>query len=371
MKKIKAVALILTAVMLVTMLCSCSVSDLLSKDEKTPEAVTVKTDLKDAVFTFTYKELKETLTAEKVAAIFEDFDELNDDVTIDMSYNDIVNRFEGGEDDEDFKKMMALCTGEELAQLTDNSAEVLEYVVNALNGAKAKKPVVEYSEGFWTDKGSIIFTQNGEESDSRIKQAAKYFEYFVTKGAGDFLSDSENGKSGKTEQGADLTDIMYLYGEEAACRLTMDDVESVISSLAYDKEAYKEHYTDENGREKTRDAVAVTGITRIVKIKLKNTDEAVLKAFSVRDKSVVLDEMKKASDYISVDDYNIAFDGCTITLTFNAVTDNILTAEYDRNMDITTEVTGVGSLEHLGTQNLSFKCTDRVNYHFGWAEEAK
>ena len=81
--------------------------------------------------------------------------------------------------------------------------------------------------------------------------------------------------------------------------------------------------------------------------------------------------MKKASDYFTVEDYSVEYSGCVITATFNAVTDNILSATYDKNMIINTDVTGVGSLEHIGVQHLKFNCTDRVDYQFGWAQEAE
>ena len=81
--------------------------------------------------------------------------------------------------------------------------------------------------------------------------------------------------------------------------------------------------------------------------------------------------MKNASSYVTVDDYSIDFDGCTITATFNAVTDNILSVTYDKNMKVSTVVNGVGDLGYLGKQDLKFGCTDRMEYHFGWDDEAK
>ena len=69
MKKtvLRTAALCLTAVMLMLMLSSCSISDLLSGDGKTPREVKVKTDLHDASFSFTYGELRQVLTPDQVA----------------------------------------------------------------------------------------------------------------------------------------------------------------------------------------------------------------------------------------------------------------------------------------------------------------
>lgn len=367
-KIIKALSLCLSAVFIALCFTSCS----LTEKKQAPEAVTVKTDLHDAVFTFTYGELSDVLSPDQVAALFEDYDSFNKDTTIDLSYNDIKSRFDSDDkDNHDFENVMALLSDEETAQLTANSEEVLKYFVENINKVKAEKPITEYAESFWTDK-DFKFSQDGAESDSRIKQAAKYFEYFVTNGVNGKLSEGNNEKGYKlTKKGDSLDDIVYLYGSDKACLLTMDDVESVISSLSYEKEPYEEEYTDENGRTKKRTVDVVTGITRIISITLKDDRASVIKAFSERDKSVVLDEMKKAEGYFEVDDYSVEYNGCTITVTFNAATDNILTAVYDKNMTVSTEITGAGSLEYLGKQQLEFGCTDRVDYKFGWAEEAK
>jgi len=373
MKKniVKSLGIILAFVLVILSLNSCSVSELISGKTERPAEVSVKTDLRDAVFTFSYGELRNTIDSDIVAAIFEDYDELGDDVTIDMSYNEIVNRFEEGENDKQFKKMMALCTDEELAQLTANSHEVLEYFVEHINSVKTEKPIVKYTEGFWTDGGSFSFKQNGEDSDSKIKTAAKYFDYFVTKGIGEYFDNADNGKTGETNKGDSLNDIMYLYGEDVACRLTDENVKSVVSSLMYDYTEYSEKYTDKNGKQKSRDIKIPVKITRIITIILKDDEQSVSNAFSLGDKQAVLDEMKKAKDYFTIEDYTVSFDGCKIVATFNAATDNILTATYDKVMNIETEVTGVGSLEHIGKQEVSFTCTRWVDYKFGWEAEAE
>lgn len=355
-KAFKLLSAVLALIIMAVSLSSCSIKDVLNKDKDVPESVSVKTDLKDAVFSYTYGELKQIIPADKLAEIFSEFDELNDEVTVELSYNDITTNF--AEDTDEYKNMIALLTDEEKAQLTDNADEVLAYFVEKINSVKTEKPIVKYSEGFWTDKDKIEFTQNGEESDSKIDKAARYFEYFVTNGVGNYLNDEKNGKKGETKQGDDLTDIIYLYGEDKACLLSPENVESVISSVLYDKQ-------------KVGDETVITGATRIIKITLKNDEDSVKKAFSLRGKDKVLDEMKKASDYFTVDDYSVEYNGCVITATFNAVTDNILSATYDKNMIINTDVTGVGSLEHIGVQHLKFNCTDRVDYQFGWAQEAE
>lgn len=370
MKKVtKIISVLLCVTLVALMFTGCDIKSVFNKEEKRVDEVKVKTDLKDAVFTFSYGELKGVLAADQLASLFEDYEELKDDITVDLSYNDITTRY--GESGDTFDGLMALLSDEEKAQLTNNSNEVLAYFVKSMNSVKSEKPIVEYSEGFWTDKDTIEFTQNGEKSDGKIEQAAKYFEYFTTKGVGEYLDNEENGKKGITAAGDDLTNIVYLYGEDIACRLTPDNVKSVVSSLQYETTPVQKEVTNENGKTEKKDVKVVTGITRIVKITLKDDEASVKNAFSLRTKDKILEEMKKTSSYAEINDYNVSFDGCVITATFNAVTDNIITATYDKNMTVNTQFKGVGELQNIGTQDLKFNCTDRVDYKFGWAVEAK
>ena len=266
-----------------------------------------------------------------------------------MSYNEIITRFS---DDGLWEKVLDLLSQEEKDSIKANEANVVEYFVNKVNGAKSEKPITQYKESFWTNEDTIKFTQDGNDTDGKVKAAAKFFDYF-------------------TEKGADLTDIMYLKGSDKACSLTADDVVSAVSSLAYETQTYTEKVTNEKGKQEEKEVKVVTGITRIITIVLKDDVASVFKAYSMHDKKAILDEMKKASSYFTVDDYSVEFDGCTITATFNAVTDNILSTTYDKNMSVSTVVNGVGDLDYLGKQDLTFDCTDRMEYHFGWDDEAK
>lgn len=358
----KVLAVMLTVVMTAMLFTSCSISDAFSSEEKMPEQVSTKVDLNDTAFTFTYGELQKVLPADKLGSLFEDYDELSDEITITLSYNDVMTKFS---DNELYNDVFALLSEEELVAVKNNAAAVTEYFVNKINDAKQMRPITQYSESFWTDNGSIKFLQDGVETDKKVKTAAKFFEYFTTKGVADVLP------NGTTQAGDDLTDILYLLGSEKACSLTADDVVSAVSSLSYETQSATEKYTDENGKTAEREVEIVTGITRIVTIVLKDDAASVLKAYSMHDENAILDEMKKASSYVSVDGYSVDFDTCTITATFNAVTDNILTVTYDKNMIVSAQVNGVGDLEYLGKQDLVFNCTDRMEYHFGWENEAE
>lgn len=366
-KFLKILSVSLSLVIIAVVFSSCSFDGLTTKSTEKPVAVSLKTDLNDARFSFTYSEMKTVLPADKLASLFQDYDELSDDITVELSYNDITSRY--GEDGDIFDGIMGLLSDDEKAMLTANTDEVIAYFTEKINEAKQAKPITKYKESFWVDNDTIAFSQNGEDTDSKVSLATKYFSDFVTKGLDGKLPDKT------TAAGDDLTDILYLYGSQTASLLGPDDVSFVVSSLTDEKETYteKESVTDKNGKTKSDNVTksVVTGMTRTIKIVIKNDKQCVEHAFSASDKNAILEEMKKGSAYYTVDDYETEYDKCVITATFDAVTDNILSVTYDKNMKVTATVNGVGSLEYLGKQELKFNCTDRMEYNFGWDSEAK
>lgn len=353
MKKFtKVLCILMTLTLLTGLFASCDLSP--SADAEEPVAVSLKTDLRDAMFTFTYGELKTvfgTNNRDKLAKLFEDYDELEDNVTIDLNYNDIFSRYNS--DPDLFNGILNLLSAEEKAKLSANSNEVLAYYVNAIQRAKDDRPIAEYRESFWTDDDSIRFTQNGTESDKKLKNAATLLKEMMLKKIGDRLL------NGSTEAGEDLTDIVYLHGSDRACLLTPEDVVSVISSVT---PVYKTA---------SDDTKVVTELTRTVTIILKDADASVEKAFSKLDKAVILEEMKKSEEYFSVTDFDVQYNACKIVAVFNAATDNLIEVTYEKNMIVDAPVTGVGTLAPLGTQALTFQCTNSMYYKFGWENEAK
>lgn len=353
------VSAMLTAVIL--LFSACSMSDLSSAlsggEAEKPKAVALKTDLHDASFSFTYGELKTVLPAEQLASLFEYYEERTDDTEIRLSYNELYQKFRGikigGESL--FDRMMNLLSAEEKALLSANSSEVLSYFNACMNTAKQARPVVKYGETLSVDSGSIHFSQNGKDSDPVLSKAAGLYKDLMLRGMEGVL------KSGTTEAGTDLTDILYLSGRPEASLLTDADVVSVISSLST-------VYSSNEVADETR---VPTEMTRTVVITLRDSSESVEKAFSLHNKQSILKEMEKAKDCFTVSDYALDFSGCTITAVFNAVTDEVLSVTYDKHMTVKTRVTGIGSLEMYGTQDVAFDCRNRMEYQFGWNSAAK
>lgn len=351
-KPVKIVSFISVLCLLAATLSSCDFK--LEKNVTEPIVVSAAVDLNDAVFTFTYAELKGVLSPDSLAELFKDYDKLSDEVTIDLNYNQIFVNF--NEDGDTFDKVMGLLSEDEKAALTANSEEALRYFIEHIQKAKDEKPTTEYDESFWTDDDSIKFSKDNIASEKELNTAVTFYKDIMLRKIDDRLL---NGNAQTDEDEKSINDIIYLLGSDKACLLTMDDVVSVYSSLT---PTYEQNSNKEN---------VATEYFRTIKIVLKNNPESVKKAFTIRDKAPILEELKKGSDYFTVNDYNVEYNGCTITAVFNAVTDNLINVTYDKNMDITSDVTGTGSLEPLGTQTLTFNCTDRMYYTFGWPNEAK
>ena len=366
-KAIRIMSALLTLALIVTVFSSCS--NPFKSETVIPEEVKLKTDLKDPSYTFTYGELKTVIPLDKVAPLFENYEEKNPDSEITLSYNEIVTRFSPSamkDNGETLEGIWSLATKEELDATTANKNDVIDYFNNLVNDLKVNKPAkTEYGEDFWTDDSSdsITFTKDGKEIDKSsdeykaLRSAAVVYKKYVVDGAYGWLvghTKDENGNTKNLAEGSDsLDNILYLWGEKDVSRLTYDDIESAISSV-------KSDYTTVEKKD------YLTSLTRTVVITLKPDESAVSKAFSMHDKKPILDELKKSDSYFTVEDYDVTFGECVITAVFDAATDEIQTLTYQKNMTVTTEVTGTNDLATLGTLGLSFNCTDQMYYHFGW-----
>ena len=322
-KTVKLLSVITAFVLVAAMFSSCSIGA--GGDE--PEQAYVKPDLHDAEFTFTYAQLKPVFSPDKISdltALFENTDDINDDSTVQLNYNDIRSRYYDNNRDI-FDGIMNLLSDSEKALLYDNSEAVLNYFNENFNRVKTERPQTEPKE----DKLYKDFVQKGLKDD------------YFPKAVGE-----------KCKQGTDLTDKVYLFGDSCASRLTMDDVQSVITSLTptYEKD------TDENN--------VPVSYSRTIIITLKNDPSAVAHAFSPHDKSAILSELKKGESYFSVSDYEIAYNSPVIIATFDAVTDEVAKVEFYKNMTITSYAKGEGSLSYIGDRTVTFNCTDNMNYTF-------
>lgn len=353
-KSLTLLCVLLTFVMLTLALTACSIGT--TEEQPEPAPVTLKTDLHDAAFTFTYGQLKTVLPTELLSALFENYAEKDDTTTITLNYNELKNRYENNEDEELFSKVLGLLPAEERAKLSENSTEALEYYNRSVNAIKAQKPATVYSESFWVDDSSIRFTDTeGKSSDENtpLAKGARLYKDMIMGGISAALPNEKS-----VEAGTDLNDILYLLGSDTVSLLTLADIDAIYTSVSE---------TTENN---SKDEAVVTELTRTVEIHLKNNEKSIEKAISFRDHKDILGKLNRTENSFTVSEYTLVPQDCVIIATFNAATDELLSLSYDKQMVITAAVTGEGSLAVYGAQTLDFRCGGNTFYKFGWDSSA-
>lgn len=345
-----------------------------------PEAVSVKTDLKDVNFTFTYGELKNVLPGDQLATLYENTNKKTDDKEVKLSYYELVSKFG---DKDYFANVIALISDEEMAAFTANQQAVLDYFNSMINDIKQNKTAfVSYNENFWINHGDEVkfMNENGEllDGQDQLKAAFRIYADMALQNIGAFLMNS----SEVVEKGEDLTNIIYPLGEAQASTLTLADLYTdtnkdtgIVTQPVYTSLVYTYvHDLDEEGNNAEYKEGALEGeyifvpseIYRTINIAVKPDVTSVKKAFTVREKDGILEQFKVAENYLKVNSFEIAFNPCKISAGYNAVNDQMTYATYEKNMVITANVTFTGALEDYGTVIVEFPCTSSLTYNFGW-----
>lgn len=351
-----------------------------------PEAVTVKTDLKDVNFTFTYGDLKKVLPGDQLATLFENTNKKLDSRVVNISYYELVSKFG---DKDYFADVIALISDEEMATFTGNQQGILDYFNTMINDIKQNKTAyVSYNENFWISHGDGVkfMDENGEllDGQDKFKAAFRLYADMALKDIGSFLM---NSGEEVLEEGTDLTNVIYPLGKAEASTLTLADLytekneetgivtQPVYSSLVYtyvhdlDEEGNNAEYTE--GELEGEYIFVPSEIYRTINIAVKPDVASVKKAFTVREKDGILEQFKVAESYLKVNSFEIAFNPCKISAGFNATNDQMTYATYEKNMVITANITFAGALEDYGTVVVEFPCTSSLTYNFGWAAEEK
>ena len=387
MKKnvMRILSLILVVVLMATTFAGCG------SEVVRPTPVTVKTDLQDVYFEFTYGELKEVLPADKLAVLYENINSKTDDKIIKLSYYELVSKF-GGE--EYFKDILALISDEQWTQFTGNQQGVLDYFNEKINEIKTTGVArVSYYENFWINHGDgVVFKDvNGNELEgqSEFRAAFRLYADMALKNIGNYLMNISNEEKYQVDEddeeklvatafNEDLTNIIYPFGQKNASTLTLSDLytttdketgvvtypiyTSVVPTLVHDLDEKGNNAEDEEGEY----IFVPSEFYRTICIMVKPEEASVKKAFTVREKDGILEQFKVAENYMTVNSFEIAFTPCKIMAGFNAVNDQMTYATYEKNMIITANVTFTGALAEYGTVVVEFPCTSSLTYNFGW-----
>lgn len=410
MKKnvMRILSLAMVVVLMVATFAGCGGSEVVR-----PEAVSVKTDLSDANFTFTYGELKNVLPGDQLATLYENTNKKTDDREVQLSYYELVSKFG---DKDYFANVIALISDEEMAAFTANQQGALDYFNEKINEIKTTGVArVSYYENFWINHGGsegtnedgsvdyskvTVFFRDTEgnllDNQPELRAAFRLYSDMALQDIGKYLMNISNEEKYQVKEGdedelvatdfnEDLTNIIYPLGEKNASTLTLADLYTdtneetgIVTQPVYTSLVYTYvHDLDEEGNNAEYKDGALEGeyifvpseIYRTINIAVKPDVTSVKKAFTVREKDGILEQFKVAESYLKVNSFEIAFNPCKISAGFNAVNDQMTYATYEKNMVITANVTFTGALEDYGTVVVEFPCTSSLTYNFGWAVE--
>lgn len=176
--------------------------------------------------------------------------------------------------------------------------------------------------------------------------------------------------------GEPLANYIPVKNDAAALALTADDiVEIAVNKEAYSRAAEEESKVAADENYTTASAIVVDEDVRKITITLKDeTDPAAGeglfgKIYNIPDRKLIADEMAKMSEYMTYDgNYSAKYTGCTIYMEINRITDEVIKLEFNRNIEVTATVTGVGTLASVGTQEIKFVVNGNDKYEFDWVD---
>lgn len=90
------------------------------------------------------------------------------------------------------------------------------------------------------------------------------------------------------------------------------------------------------------------------------------KVFNTNDKEAILKEIAKASSLLTINDYDVEYNGGRIVCKVERGTDNIVSASYSRVIKITADVTGQGNFADVKNEKVTFNLSENENYTVNW-----
>lgn len=93
------------------------------------------------------------------------------------------------------------------------------------------------------------------------------------------------------------------------------------------------------------------------------------KIYDIPDRAKIAEEMSKLSEYVTYDgNYTAKYTGCSIYMEVSRATNEVIKVEFNRNIEVEVEVTGVGTLASLGTTTLKFVVNGADRYEFDYTD---
>lgn len=212
--------------------------------------------------------------------------------------------------------------------LKANTATIFEYFnlhVNELKGTDAsvkmsqKKKIKKATD----DEGNSVKMSDNEYINAAINSLDSYMLH---------------NDGAQAAYGDDLTAFLPVKGESYVSALTLEDVEKATCV--------------DNGQQ------------RVITLELKSPalPAVIEKAYDMGNVDEVMTEFEKAEKYLTVAEPTLQYKDCRIIITALVETDEVVSIEYEKNIDVKTEVTGQGSLENIGTVPVTFRYQNTVKY---------
>ncbi len=244
--------------------------------------------------------------------------------------------------------------------LMTEKAEVLAYFNNLMASVKSGKAALKYSSSY---------DPNGFECENATLKAALPT---IVK----LMKDGFNADLGaEVAYGESLADIVPIKNGAALALTEADIVDIAINADAFNKLAEEESKLAADSEYSTSEAIIVDEDVRKITITLADELDPQAGAglfgsiYNIPDREAIAAEMAKAADYITYDGtYTAKYTGCTIYMEIDRTNDKVIKVEFNRNIEVDVTVTGVNTLESIGTTDLHFVVNGSDVYEFDWNE---
>lgn len=212
--------------------------------------------------------------------------------------------------------------------LKANTATIFEYFNLHVNELKDIKTSVKMSQKKKIQKAT-------DEEGNGVKMSDNEYINAAITSLDSYMLHNDGAEAA---YGDDLKDFLPVKGASYVSGLTLDDIE-------------KATCVDD-------------GLKRTITLDLKSPalPAVIEKAYDMGNVDEVMEEFKKSEKYLTVKEPTLQYKDCQIILTVLVETDEITDIEYVKNIDVSTEVTGQGTLESIGTVPVTFRYQNTVKY---------
>lgn len=244
--------------------------------------------------------------------------------------------------------------------LMTEKAEVLAYFNSLMASVKNGKAALNYSSDY---------NPNGFECDNATFKAALPT---IVK----LMKDGFNADLGaQVAYGEPLADIIPIKNSDAPLVLTEADIVDIaVNAEAFSRQAEEESKASMDENYSAAEVVVDEDVRKIT-ITLADASDPTAGAglfgsiYNIPDRAKIAEEMNKASEYMTYDGtYSAKYTGCSIYMEIDRTTDKVIKVEFNRNIEVEVEVTGVGTLASMGTTNLKFVVNGTDRYEFDWTD---